>query len=110
LSFSVRGEEKELKQLIEDNLFRICEEAVANAVKHAHPKRVEVTLEFNSKDVQLSIRDNGSGFDTKQIETFREGHFGLVGIQERVKAMGGKCWLKSRPGKGTEVTVIVQLQ
>jgi signal transduction histidine kinase len=110
LSFSVRGEEKELKPLIEDNLLRICEEAVANAVKHAHPKRVEVTLEFNSKDVHLSIRDNGSGFDTKQIENFKDGHFGLIGIQERVKGMGGKCWLTSQPGEGTEIAVTVRME
>jgi signal transduction histidine kinase len=109
LCFSVRGEQKELKPLIEDNLLRICEEAVANAVKHARPTRVEVTLEFNSKDVQLSVRDNGSGFDTKQIEKVKEGHFGLIGIQERAKCMGGTCTLNSQPGEGTEVAVTARM-
>jgi signal transduction histidine kinase len=110
LSFSVRGDEKELKPLIEDNLLRICEEAVANALKHAHPRRVEVTLEFNSKDVHLCIRDNGSGFDTKQLENFKDSHFGLIGIQERVNAMGGKCLLTSQPGQGTEIAVTVRVE
>jgi signal transduction histidine kinase len=110
LRFSVHGEETGLRPVIEDNLLRICEEAVANAVKHARPTQVEVTLEFNSKNVQLSIRDNGCGFDEKQIAKSKEGHFGLVGIQERVKGMGGKYALHSQPGKGTEVAVTVRIE
>jgi signal transduction histidine kinase/ligand-binding sensor domain-containing protein len=109
LSFSVRGQERELQAFIEDNLLRICEEAVANAVKHARPTRVEVTLEFNSKHVQLKIRDNGSGFDTNQVGSSKDGHFGLIGIQERVKGMGGRSLLTSQCGKGTEVAVTVPI-
>src|SRR5262249_21761614 len=74
LSFSVQGQERRLANLIEDNFLRICEESVANAVKHARPTRVEVTLAFNGKDIHLSVRDNGCGFDTQQSKA---GHFGL---------------------------------
>jgi signal transduction histidine kinase/ligand-binding sensor domain-containing protein len=104
LSVSVQGQPRKLKELFEDNLLRICEEAVANSVKHARPTQIEVSLRFNSDEVQLGIRDNGCGFDTKQT---KRGHFGLVGIRERVKSMGGNLSLNSQPGAGTEITVTV---
>jgi signal transduction histidine kinase len=75
LSVSVQGQPRKLKELFEDNLLRFCEEAVANAVIHARPTRIEVTLVLNSKEVQLRVRDNGCGFDTKRS---KDGHFGLV--------------------------------
>jgi signal transduction histidine kinase/ligand-binding sensor domain-containing protein len=107
LSLSVQGQARKLKDLTEDNLLRICEEAAANAAKHARPTQVEVTLVFNSKDVQLRIRDNGCGFDTKQA---KDGHFGLVGIRERVSSMDGRFSLNSQPGEGTEITVTVDVK
>jgi len=105
LSVSLQGQPRKLKDPFEDNLLRICEEAVANSVKHARPTRIEVTLVFNSKDAQLRIRDNGCGFDTKQS---KDGRFGLVGIQERVKSMRGGFSLNSKPGAGTEIIVTVR--
>jgi len=107
LSVSVQGQPRRLKDLFEDNLLRICEETVANSVKHARPTQIEVTLLFNSDEVQLGIRDNGCGFDTKQS---KDGHFGLVGIQERVKSMGGRFSLNSQSGAGTEITVTVRAE
>jgi two-component system sensor histidine kinase DegS len=108
LNFSVQGEERKLNNGFEDNLLRICEEAVANAVKHARPTRAEVTLKFSPQDVQLRVRDNGCGFDTRQFERCKDGHFGLVGIQERVESMGGRLSLNSQPRKGTELAVTVR--
>jgi signal transduction histidine kinase/sugar lactone lactonase YvrE len=108
LDFSVQGEERKLNNGFEDNLLRICEEAVANAVKHARPTRAEVTLKFSPQDVQLRVRDNGCGFDTRQFERCKDGHFGLVGIQERVDSMGGRLSLNSQPRKGTELAVTVR--
>jgi signal transduction histidine kinase len=110
LRFSVQGQARKLKDFFEDNLLRICEEAVANSVKHARPTQIEVTLEFNCKDVQLRIRDNGCGFDAKQIERSKHGHFGLVGIQERVQSMGGTFLLNSQPGVGTDIAVTIRTE
>jgi len=104
LSFSRQGKERKLQNVVEENLLRICEESVANAAKHAGPTRVEVTLEFNRADVQLRIRDDGSGFDASSS---KEGHFGLVGMRERVKSMNGRFSLKSQPGAGTEIAVTI---
>jgi len=75
LNFSVEGTARELEPVIEANLLRICEEAVANAAKHAHPTQVEVRLTFNSNDMQLRIRDNGCGFDAKNPGRSNDGHF-----------------------------------
>jgi signal transduction histidine kinase/ligand-binding sensor domain-containing protein len=107
LSFSSQGKERKLKDVVEENLLRICEESVANAAKHARPTRVEVTLEFNPADVQLRIRDNGCGFDTSGS---KEGHFGLVGMRERVKSMDGRFSLNSQPVAGTEIAVTIPIK
>ena len=64
--------------------------AVANAAKHPHPTQVEVSLTFKHKGVQLRIRDNGCGFDSKDVATSKDGHFGLLGIQEKAKSMAGR--------------------
>jgi signal transduction histidine kinase/ligand-binding sensor domain-containing protein len=108
LSFSVQGQVRKLKDFFEDHLLRICEEAVANSAKHARAIRIEVTLAFNCKDVQLRIRDDGCGFDTKQFEVSNQGHFGLMGIQERVQSMAGSFLLSSQPGTGTEMTITIR--
>lgn len=106
-SFTVQGPERKITSVIEDNLLRICEEAVANAVKHARPTRVEVALEFGSKQVQLRIRDNGCGFDPARPQASKEGHFGLLGMQERVEALSGTLSIDSAPRRGTSLRVTV---
>jgi signal transduction histidine kinase len=108
LNFSVSGAARELEPAIEDNLLRICEEAVTNAVKHARPTHVEVNLGFTDAEVQLRVRDDGRGFDPQSPESSKAGHFGLAGIRERVKSLSGNFSLNSRPGEGTELTVTVR--
>jgi signal transduction histidine kinase len=107
LSFTVQGAERKLTSVFEDNLLRVCEEAVANAVKHARPTRVEVALEFGHKQVQLRIRDNGCGFHPARPEASKVGHFGLLGMQERVEALSGTLSIDSAPGRGTCLRVTV---
>jgi signal transduction histidine kinase len=92
---------------IEDNFLRICQEAVANAVKHANPTEVEVTLDYGAGELQLRIRDNGRGFDLDGGDMTKAGHFGLVGIRERTLRLGGKLALESQRGKGTEILVTI---
>src|SRR5262249_9747833 len=103
----VHGAERAINSASEDNLLRICEEAIANAVKHARPTQVAVTLEFNSEAVQLRVRDDGCGFHPAGPEGSKEGHFGLLGIRERVKALSGMLSMDSAPGRGTSLWVII---
>ena len=107
LLFTNEGTARKLTEAIEDNLLRICEEAVTNAVKHARPTQVEVNLEYMPEELRLRIRDDGCGFDQQGLDHIKNGHLGLVGIRERTKTLGGKLSLRSQPGMGTEVLVSV---
>ncbi|MER3603493.1 MAG: histidine kinase, partial [Thermus sp.] len=91
-----------LSQASELILFRVLQEALTNAAKHARPSRVEVVLEpLGSRGARLVVRDNGCGFKTPEAGAF--GGFGLTQMRERVEARGGRFWIRSEPGKGTEV-------
>jgi signal transduction histidine kinase len=109
LQFSTIGDYCEPGQMVEDNLLRICEEAVTNSVKHAAASDIEVTLECNHTELRLRIRDNGCGFDPAKQSAVKNGHFGLVGIRERTKAIAGNLSINSMPEKGTEILVAVCL-
>jgi len=107
LSFSVQGAPRKLGKAVEHHLLRICEEALANAVKHAHATRVEVILDFTSKEVQLHIRDDGCGFEPAGWEVSKRGHFGLLGIKERVASVFGILSIDSAPGRGARLLVTI---
>jgi signal transduction histidine kinase len=99
----VSGTFRPLARPVEENLLRIGQEAINNAVIHAQPKRILVNLRFDARKVQLSIRDDGRGFD--QAKAGVNGHFGLVGMRERAKQIGGELKVVSGPESGTEVIV-----
>jgi signal transduction histidine kinase len=109
LQFATDGAIRKFEPAIENNLLRICEEAVTNAVKHATPTQVEVHLEYAPSALRLRIRDDGSGFNPNGPDASKNGHFGLVGIRERANDMAGDISLKSQPGQGTEIAVNVPL-
>jgi len=101
LSLLVQDAPRKTGNVLEHHLLRICEEALANVVKHAHATRVEVVLDFTSNEVQLQIRDNGCGFEPASWEVSKRGHFGLLGVRERVASLSGMLSVGSAPGKGT---------
>ena len=104
----VSGTFRRLSPLIEGNLLRIGQEAINNAVRHARARSILVNLTFDPARVQLSVRDDGDGFDQQQSNG--EGkHFGLVGMQERAMQTGGSLRINSRTGEGTEVLVNVPI-
>jgi len=85
-------------------LYRIAQEALGNAAKHAAPTRVEVRLIRAGRDVVLTIVDDGRGRDPGQVD---RGGLGLVNMRERARQLGGTFELDSRPGRGTTVRVAV---
>jgi signal transduction histidine kinase len=109
LDFSTEGAVQSPEPAVEGNLLRICEEAVANAVKHGFATQVDVKLVFNNQAIFLQIRDNGRGFDQAILHE-KDGHFGLAGIEERVNSMAGNISLKTQPGAGTEIAVTIPRQ
>jgi len=107
LSFSVQGAPRKIDNVLDHHMLRICEEALANVVKHAHATRVEVVLDFASQEVQLQIRDDGCGFESRSWGVSKIGHFGLLGIKERVATLFGVLSVDSAPGRGTRLLVTI---
>jgi signal transduction histidine kinase/ligand-binding sensor domain-containing protein len=105
IDVSVEGRARTLPGAVENNLLRICQEAVTNAVRHGHAREVAIALAFAPAAVTLSVKDAGVGFDPQSVPSERDGHFGLMGMRERVKKLGGRLRLESGPGRGTEVRV-----
>jgi ligand-binding sensor domain-containing protein/signal transduction histidine kinase len=105
----VNGTFRPLARLVEDNLLRIGQEAMNNAVKHAQAKRIFVNLVFDARRVQLSVRDDGRGFDNQVAGNGRAGHFGLIGMRERAEQIGGTLSIHSSEGSGTEVVADVPI-
>jgi signal transduction histidine kinase/ligand-binding sensor domain-containing protein len=109
--FNVGGTFRPLAPQVENNLLRIGQEAVGNAVRHAQAKTLSVSLEFGAREVRLEVKDDGRGFDPAAYnDGGRGGHFGLVGMRERAEQMGGEARVNSTPGAGTEVTVRVPIE
>jgi ligand-binding sensor domain-containing protein/signal transduction histidine kinase len=101
----VAGTFRPLSDLIEGNLLRIGQEAINNAVRHAQARNVLINLKFEARRVQLSVRDDGVGFDQQVSPNGEARHFGLMGMRERAEQIGGTLKIDSRPNEGTEVMV-----
>jgi signal transduction histidine kinase len=85
-------------------LFRVLQELLTNAAKHAAPKSVDVKLHFGAEAVQLGVKDDGKGFDPASP---RPGHYGLINLRERAIKMGGEVTIDARPGAGAHITFTV---
>lgn len=96
-----------LPDFIAGNLLLLAQEGVTNALKHAQANRVDVRLEYSADGVSLAIEDNGSGFDPGTAPGLREGHFGLQGMRERVKRLGGTITITSAIGEGCRIRATV---
>lgn len=101
----VQGTPWPLVPEVEDHLFRIGQEALTNALKHARADRLQVELRFTESDVELLVKDDGAGFDTGAAA--RDGHFGLQGMQERAAKVGARLDVRSAHGQGTSVLVSI---
>jgi signal transduction histidine kinase len=105
ITVGTSGERRKLPAQVENNLLRITQEALANALKHAHASQITVNLDYDPGKVCLRVQDNGSGFDTDNSSIVYAGHFGLLDMSERAEKMGGTFSIVSLPGNGTEIIV-----
>jgi signal transduction histidine kinase/ligand-binding sensor domain-containing protein len=110
LEIAVDGAVRDLPPAVEDNLLRICQEAVTNSIRHGSAKQVTVVLSYERRQVRLRIEDNGCGFDPNSAPATKNGHFGLVGMQERAKKLGGELTLNSRVNSGTQVCALIPVE
>lgn len=95
---------------IEIGLYRIAQEALTNARKHASAQSIKITLFAEKQRISLMIQDDGCGFATQnmsQSQGSSSGHFGLTGMAERVKLLGGSIDIQSEPGTGTQIGISV---
>jgi len=103
------GEAHPLSEIVEENLLRIGQEAITNAVKHSGAALVKIELHFSPQKVVLQIRDHGKGFDPEACAGPKDGHFGLLGIRERIERLGGQVLITSAPDRGTTVRVEIPI-
>lgn len=106
---TVCGTPRPLSQAVQTILLRIGQEAILNAVKHAHAQRIEAEILFESRRVRLRVKDDGCGFNPGQQQTTGDEHFGLIGMKERARQAGGRLTVKSSPGEGTQIEALVPL-
>jgi signal transduction histidine kinase len=92
---------------IAQQVLRIAQEAVANALKHARPGRIRIALVRRGGVLALTVQDDGTGFDPSQAFVSARGHFGLLGMRERARRAGGDLRVESAPGSGTTIHVTV---
>lgn len=104
--FEAVGAARRLPARIEVGLYRIAQEALANALRHAHAKRVTLRLLVEPERVRLAIADDGRGFEAGEE---RPGRFGLVGMGERVRLLGGRLAIETAPGRGARIEAEVPL-
>lgn len=92
-----------VSDLIANHLLRVGQEAMSNAIKHGRAKKIEVMLSYHDDRVELTVVDDGIGFDITTAPGPAEGHFGLQGMRERAKRVGGIFHMESIPGHGTRI-------
>lgn len=102
-------EENRLPPRFEVALFRLAQEAVTNALKHAEAREIQVKVEVNQNNIILMIKDNGKGFDTREMKQNQKKSFGLLGMRERVELLNGRITIDSKIGLGTFIMIQVPL-
>jgi two-component system sensor histidine kinase UhpB len=110
IAIAVEGEEPvpRLAARVENALFRIAQEALTNVAKHAQATHVTVSVQLERETLRVVIADDGIGFDPAYLPEPDEGRgWGLLTMTERAEAVGGRCWVESDRGQGTQVIVEV---
>lgn len=105
VGFESSGKPLSLDPLMEHDLVMVAREAVHNAVRHAHPHQVMLKVNFDQRDIELRVLDDGCGFHPNDVASRESEHFGLIGMRERTERLGGIFDLRSEPGKGTQLYV-----
>ena len=109
-SFVLSGDQRELPPEVQTALLRICQESLSNIRRHARATEVKVELRSYPDEACLGVQDNGQGFNLEEVKSEgRHGGFGLAGMEQRARILGGTMSVKSQTGKGTLVEVRIPL-
>ena len=107
--FALQGMPRPLDETLEEQLLRIGQEAVSNAVRHGSASTIHMELCFDHAAVRLRVSDDGCGFDPDQPARRSREHWGIAGMRERAERVGAQLRLVSQPGAGTTVEALVPL-
>jgi len=108
LDVMVEGAPRALHPIVRDEIYRIACEAMRNAFRHADATRIEVGLRYDERQFRVRVRDDGKGIDPKFLAgEERAGHFGLHGMRERTRLIGGKLTVWTAVDFGTEAELII---
>lgn len=112
LKLDAEGLKRRLPSTIETALFRVVQEAITNIVKYAAASRVRIWLKFSDSTVTASVEDDGRGFDLRRPQCNGNGlsGLGLLGMEERMRLLGGSFRIDSSPGSGTRLTFEIPLR
>jgi signal transduction histidine kinase len=104
----VEGTPRSLDPILRDEIYRIVREALRNAFHYSQARRIEAEISYGDSLFRLRIRDDGNGIDPEVLgQGGRAGHWGLPGMHERAKRIGGELNVWSRPGAGSEVELTI---
>ena len=106
---AVIGKERRLEPHVEIGIFRVVQEALNNIIKHAQATSAKVRIEFAAAGVTVLVEDDGKGFEMTEGE-LPSGHYGIMGMRERMQLLNGKLSIKSAPRRGTRVMISVPLE
>ncbi|MFF0829656.1 sensor histidine kinase [Brevibacillus sp. NPDC003359] len=105
IRFSAKGHVIEEELMVLDAIYRMVEEATANAIKHARAQNLSVSVEASSVQVKVRVKDDGIGFLPEEKEGANT--YGVIGMKERINEVGGTLHIRSKPQEGTEITAII---
>ena len=106
-SVEVEGASRDLHPILRDEVYRMTGEAMRNAFRHARARRIEVEIRYDARELRVRVRDDGIGIDASVLQEGRAGHYGLPGMRERAKSIGGQLDVWSEHGAGTELELTV---
>ena len=107
-SVIINGVQRKIRPQTEVMVFRIVQEALNNVRWHADASKAVVTVSFTPNLFKINIKDNGKWFllsETTGTKWLKEGHFGILGMQQRTKLLNGTLDINSQPGRGTSVSI-----
>jgi len=105
VEYRIAGMPFDLHQSTAHELLMVVREALHNAIRHGQPTKVQVRIDFGKNDLIVQVEDDGRGFDPAVVSGSPNGHYGLIGMRERARRMGGALALESQSGRGTELTL-----
>lgn len=103
---AVHGVPREIDAKVDQQLLRIAQEALVNALRHAEPRGVRVELCYEKAGVTLRVSDDGRGFDPESLSE-GNGHYGLTGMRERAASVGGTLHITSADGRGAQIEAVI---